>query len=146
MVERAELDAECDVFCRYLTGAAIDEYVREKYAAAHECGAVELPDTTRFERAVVAIAHTAPWLAHAMDSYSRLFGNGHLLRRKLVVLLAILETRSPPADRIDAPTAGSNFGMFLRMGWLACGFAVRVALSALFLIPVRVYCALGGGR
>lgn len=144
--EPGELARECDVFCTYLCGAPQDAYVRDKYLAAHRAGVVELPDTSRFEHALVRIARTAPWLARCMDAHSRVFGNGNLLRRKLVLLLGVLESRWPSAELVDAPTPGSNQGMFARMAWLAALFALRVVLSALALLPVRLVCALGGRR
>lgn len=146
MVERGELERECAVFGRYLCGAEPDEYVRGKYVAAHELGVVELPGTTRVERAVVALARKGPWLARAMDSQARILGNGSLVRRKLVLLLALLESRSPSAEALDAPTPGSALGMFARLAWLAAAFAFAALLGALLLVPLRIVCALGGRR
>jgi hypothetical protein len=146
MVERAELERECSTFSRYLCGAEAGEYVRSKYVAAHEAGVVELASTTRFEHEVARIAGRSPALARALDSYSRVFGNGNLLRRKLVLVLALLESKSPPAEEIDAPTPGSNLGMFARMAWLGAAFAARVVVTAIALLPVRVACALRGER
>jgi len=145
MTER--LERECDVFCRYLSGAAPSEYVRAQYLSAHATGVVE-PEggATRFERAVVALARNGPALTRVLDSYSRVFANGGLLRRKLVLVLAVLEVRSPHAEAIDTPTGTSSFAMLLVMAWLGVRFALSLAVGALLLLPVRLWCAVGGGK
>jgi hypothetical protein len=140
------LARECSTFARYLSGAEPSDYVLAQYRAAHAAGVVELADMTNFDRAVVAIARRGPALARAMDAHARVFASGSLLRRKLVLMLALLETKSPPADSLDAPEPGSTAGMFLRMSWLAALFALTVAASAVALLPVRVASAVRGGR
>lgn len=139
------LERECEVFCRYLSGAAPSEYVRAQYAAAHAVGVID-PEggSTRFERSVVALARSGPFVTRLLDSYSRVFANGALLRRKLVLLLAVLEVRSPHAEAIDTPTGSSSFPMLLVMAWLGLRFALSVVVGALALLPVRVWCAVRG--
>lgn len=144
MSERRELELECAKFVRYLSGAEPDRYVIERYVAAHDAGAVELPGTSRFERAVVRIARRGP--VRMLDAHSRVFANGSLLRRKLVLVLALLETRSPTAERIDAAVPGSSAALFLRIGMFGILFAARVAVASVLLLPVRLACAFGGGR
>ena len=117
-----------------------------KYRSAHDFGALEPERATRYERALVALARGAPWLARAMDVHARVFANGSLLRRKLVLLLAILESRSPSAEALDAPTPGSRTGMFLRLAWLAAVFALTLLVGAVLLLPVRLACACGGAE
>jgi hypothetical protein len=144
MSERRDLEAECAKFARYLSGAEPDRFVIDKYVAAHEAGAVELPGTSSYERAVVGIARNGP--VRMLDAHSRVFANGNLLRRKLVLVLALLETRSPSAEKIDTAVPGSTVGLFLRIGVLGVLFAARVAVASVLLLPVRLACALGGGR
>lgn len=146
MADRATLERECAVFARYLGAGAGDAYVTSQYVAAHEAGVVELPETTGFERSVVALARTLPWAVRALDAHARVFGNGSLLRRKLVVLLAILETRAPHDSALDTPTQGSSLAMFVRMAWLGIVFATLVVVTALLLVPVRVVSFAGGPR
>ncbi len=146
MLERDELERECATFCRYLSGGDASAYTRAKYVAAHECGAVEGLRTTSFERAVARLARAAPLLTRMLDAHERVFANGSLLRRKLVLVLALLESKSPPAEELDAPTHGSTLGMFVRMAWLGCVFALSVIVMALALLPVRVACAFGAGK
>jgi hypothetical protein len=146
MDERALLERECAVFCRYLSDAPPSAYIRAKYVEAHAVGVLEWERASSFERAVVALARNSPWLTRAMDSHERVFANGSLLRRKLVLVLALLETRAPEADELDAPTPGSRAGMLLRMAWLAAAFAARATVTAVVLLPVRLGCFARGSR
>lgn len=137
------LDRECDVFCRYLTGAGASEYVRERYRAAHERGAVD-PESgaTAFDRALVSIARSGPLVARFADAHARIFAAGGLLRRKLVLLLALLEVREP--EKVDTVTQRSALGFFAYAAWLAFAFALMLFVSTLALLPVRLVCAFGG--
>lgn len=146
MAERSELDRECDVFVRYLGASAGDEYVREQYRAAHAAGVVELPSTTSFERAVVSLARGAPILLRSLDAHARVFSNGGLLRRKLVLSLAILEVRAPHDEELDTPTGTSVPSMFLRMAWLGLGFGALLVLGTLLSLPIWLVSRFGASR
>lgn len=139
------LERECDVFVRYLSASAPSEYVRERYLAAHAAGVVEPPGgASRFERWVVRRASSATWLARALDAHQRVFANGSLLRRKLVLLLALLEVRAPHADALDTPTGSSRAAMLFALAWLGVRFALTVALTTLVLAPFQLAFKLGG--
>jgi hypothetical protein len=142
MREEDELAREAATFARYLCGVAAGEYVVERYRAAHALGLVELRATSSFERAVVALARRGTWSARAMDASTRLVQPAGLLRRKLVLLLALLESRSPPAEAIDAPTAGSRSGLLLHAAGLTLLYGVHALAGLLILAPVRLACAL----
>lgn len=141
------LDRECEVFVRYLTGRAPDGLVREGYRAAHRAGVVELPRAcTSFDRVLVRLACLGPVATRAADSHARVFRPGGLLRRKLVLVLALLE--SGPAQReVDTVQPGSRLGLFARMAWMGACFALVVLVTGLVLLPVRLAClALPGAR
>lgn len=145
MHEARELERECEVFCRYLCGERPNAYVIAKYRAAHECGALEPPKgATSFERVIVDLARSSTWLAQPLDAYSRVFAKGGLLRRKLVALLAILETRAPYDDAVDTPTSTSVVGFFAQLVGLGVVFALSVVFVAILLLPIRLGCALRG--
>lgn len=139
------LERECDVFVRYLSGTAPSEYVRERYFAAHAAGVVEPPGgASRFEHWVARRASSATWLARALDAHQRVFANGSLLRRKLVLLLALLEVRAPHAEALDTPTGSSRAAMVCTLAWLGARFAVTVLLTTLVLAPFQLAFKLGG--
>lgn len=133
------LERECEVFVRYLSGAAPSDYVRERYAAAHAAGVVDPPGgATKFDAFVVVLARAGVFVTRALDAHSRVFANGSLLRRKLVLVLALLEVRSPHAEALDTPTGSSRLAMFACMAWLGLRFALTVLLTSLVLLPLKL--------
>lgn len=137
MASAAELERESDVFARYLTGGGGDDYLRRKYREAHERGALG-PAASAFDRALVSVARRGTWWTRLADAHARLFLRGGLLRRKLVLVLALLECREPA--RVDVPVAGSLPGFCLRAAWLGASFALLAALAALLFLPLRCAC------
>jgi hypothetical protein len=146
MADEVELERECDVLARHLGASAGDAYVRAQYRAAHEAGVVELPGTTRFERAVVRVARTMPLLLRSLDAHARVFAPSSLLRRKLVLVLAILEVRAPHDEELDTPTGTSVLAMFARMAWLGLQFSAALVLGSLLSLPIWIVSLAGGTR
>lgn len=99
---RAALAAECGVFCRYLVDRDAPPGEVAAYQRTHERGTVEAGVvSTSVDRALLRFARTAPALARTADAYAAVFAGASLLRRKLVLLLAILESRGPTTDALD---------------------------------------------
>ena len=137
------LDNECRVFCRYLAGREATDYLLATYRAAHATGAVEpAGGSSAFEHGVVALARRSGLLARALDARARILAPGSLLRRKLVLVLAILETSAETEAAVDTPTHSGPVGLGLHLVGLGlafgCLFVVGLLLSPLALV-------LGGG-
>ena len=133
----AELDLECDVLTRHLLRRAADAYVRTKYRAAHETlPALRARDA--FDSFLVRFARRGPLFAKLADAYSALFAPASLLRKKLVVLLAILETSSPSHRLIDAPVGGRPLTALLALGATGISAVLGLVAGSLILLPIRV--------
>jgi hypothetical protein len=61
-----------------------------------------------------------------------------LLRRKLVLLLAILETSAPFAGHIDDPGSGSRITLPLRLAGRGLVAALALLAGTLLLLPARL--------
>lgn len=143
----SDLGRECDTFCRYLSGARAPEGVRAKYREAHELGVVATAAaSTRFDRALVAWARSGTFATRLADAHARLFRNGGLLRRKLVLLLAILETHGDTVGRVDAPTVSGPAGFVVETALRLAVFALLALVGLVVFVPLRLVCALGGAR
>ena len=122
------LERECRIFCRLLAGREPTDYVRTKYRAAHAAGVVEpTGGASSFERGVVALARRSTLLARALDARARILAPASLLRRKLVLLLAILECAPETEADVDSVTHASRAGLFLHLVALGLGFALLFA-------------------
>lgn len=141
------LDRECAAFCRYLIGREPTERVRARYREAHALGVVEAPGTaTAFDRLLVSIARAGALPARLADAHARVFRKAGLLRRKLVLLLALLESHADTAGDVDAPTPGGPNGFVVGAAARVALFALLLCAGALVLLPARAACALAGGR
>jgi hypothetical protein len=128
------------VFTRHLLGRAPDEYIRAKYAAAH----AHMPTLTAgdaFDEALIAFARMGPVCARLADSYAAVMEPAAALRKKLVLLLAILETRPPFHKAIDAPP-GTGLRMWASLLAKGLGAAVSLVAGAFVFMPVRLILAL----
>ena len=137
------LDAECRVFCRYLAGRAPTPYLLTRYREAHDAGVVEpTGGSSAFERGVVSLARRSSLLARAFDARARILAPGSLLRRKLVLVLAILETSAETEAAVDTPTHSGPVGLGLHLVGLGLAFGCLLVVGVL-LSPLALVC--GGG-
>jgi nucleoside-diphosphate-sugar epimerase len=128
----AVLDAECATFTRYLIGAEPSAYARTKYREGHRPGIggpADLPPSP--DDRLVEFARRGPLATRIADTWAGLFARGGRLRRKLVLLLAILESDGATSARVDSPEPGGAVGFGLRTALRGAGFLVSLAVAAL---------------
>ncbi len=138
------LDRECDVFCRAIAGIGAPDAIRRDYARAHEVGPLRGGAVSFFDRALVRIASSGWLLTRLADSYAAIFARRSLLRRKLVMLLAILESHGRTARFVDAPRMGSLGGFVLAAALRTAVFVACVLLAAVVLAPIQLASLVAG--
>ena len=144
--DEALLERESVVWCHYLIDAEPSRGVREGYLRAHRVGAVEpAGGSSAFDRALVAFARRGPHFARFADVHARLFSGSGLLRRKLVLALALLETDPDAHRRVDLVSRGSRSRFLAAMALWIASFALAAVFGLLVFVPVRLVCALIGG-
>lgn len=130
------LARECRVLTRHLTGAEPGDYVTARYLDAHRVRPGFLP-RTRLDRFLCAFARVSPLTARVADSWAAIFAPTSTLRRKLVLLLAMLESCAPHYRRLEDVKGGRTLaiaGLALR-GVLA---VLTLLLSLLVFVPARI--------
>lgn len=124
----AGLVAEARTFVRHLGGAGAEDRVVPRYLEAHRRGLVDATGpAAAFDRWLVAFARRGPLRARLADAYASVFHRGGLLRRKLVLVFALLET-GPAAHRTLLAPARRGRAAFL------AGALGRGLLALLFLL------------
>ena len=132
------LDREGARFVRYLTAQAPTAYVVAKYLEAHaHSEALRRDGRCRFERLLLAVAGAHALGARLVDAYTAIFLKTALVRRKWVLLLAILETCAPTAEYFDEPHDTGRAAVLARLGWQGAMFALTLLLSVLVFTPLR---------
>ena len=129
-----DLNEECEVFTRYLLDESPSAKVKASYVRAHEIGTVAPPEgVTTHDRVALALARRGgTWLKMA-DVNARFFGKGGYLRRKLVMLLALIETDAVGRRRADRPSGVGPWALFFRMAlW-------GVVAASLLIVSVPVF-------
>lgn len=141
--DRAVLEREARMFTAALIGQDPSPYAIAQYVHAHDHLALAPADA--FDRRILAFATSGPWAVRAADAYARTFAQGAALRRKLVVLTAILES-SAPHDAAYAPVAASSAGIVGRLALVGAGFMLALLAGTLVLAPLRLVTAITGER
>lgn len=92
----AVLPQECSVFSRYLAGIEATPYLVEAYTRGHKYLPALQGTPDALDQALLRFARRGPWCARLADAYARRARPTGILRQKLVLQLAVLES-SPPA-------------------------------------------------
>lgn len=100
----ATLEREARIFTRYLVDRPATDEIVATYVRAHEEGR-NGPGSGEGD-GFVEFARRGTFAASLADSWAGLIDRGGVLRRKLVLLVAILETYADPGARLDSPSPG----------------------------------------
>jgi hypothetical protein len=137
-----QLGKECSIYTRYLTGLAPSKYILDKYQDFHLSRGANVGSA--FDRLLVRIAARSPWMTRLADTYASRFCRGSELRRKLVLLLGLLECAQPSAAYLDSPAAPSAVGAWAGLTAAAVRYAIALAAAVFLLAPLHL--ALGARR
>lgn len=133
----ARLEAECRVFTTYLAGQSANAYVIAKYIEAHRvCRG--LKERTRFESWLGAVARANRRLTRIADAYARIFAPHSVLRHKLVLLLAILETSPPSYRSLETVKQRGLLGHFVALTGHGIAASISLLLGSLVLLPAHL--------
>jgi len=124
-------EMEAEALGRYLLGSApspgeIERYIRGSRAL--------FPDAPRREAAVIAFALRRRWALPLLDGACGLVDPDSLLRRKLILMLAILET-SPERVQAFEPITGPRAAV-LAMLLLRASRGVLRCIAGLAVLPI----------
>lgn len=138
-------DRECDLFTRYLIGQPATAEMCRHYARALAARGLADWPPGRFDRLLLGLAERGRAGTALVDAYTAFVDRGAPVRRRLVLLMAILENTPEGAAAFDPlPDRGA---VRAAAGLLWHGFAGGLALlgAAVLLLPLRLVLA-GGGR
>ncbi len=129
---------ECHTFVQYLVATRPTEYVLRKYQAAHEQGCVETTGASSIDELLLRIARVRPVLTAAADAHARCFRPASALRRKLVLLAAILESTAPGYHAFESPPPASFVIVLARVAGRCAVFAGLLVSGMLTIGPVHL--------
>jgi hypothetical protein len=136
------LERECRNFARYLSGQEPSPYIVEKYLDFHQ--KIGLPKATgHFDRFLVSTAARGPFRTRLADSYASVFRRKSILRRKLVVVLALLECAPPTFETLDRVPPGGIAGAVVRLIAGGTGYALALLAGTALFGPVHLWMVIG---
>jgi hypothetical protein len=135
--DQAILPDEFGRYVRYLTGEAGTAYQAQKYVACHDKR--QLSPQSRFDAFLLRFSRFGGIGLSLADAYSGLFFRTCLLRKKLMLTLAILECSPPTFVALDAPDRGGR-GVIVSMLLRLVAAAIALVAAALLLLPAQIVC------
>lgn len=98
-----DLRTEAIAFGRYLVDATPSDELVERYRRANEVLLGDPPAPA--DQRVIAYARAHPWAIGLLDAGTALSGRAPVFRKKLLVMMAIVETTPELAERTEARSA-----------------------------------------
>ena len=140
-----QLERECRCYTKYLIGESPSAYVIEKYKQFHQnSGGIASSELDSFNRHLLEISARGPKWARIADSYATRFRKGSALRKKLVVVLGILECTPPSYEKLDAVPSGGLPAIVVRLTFEGFRYGLCLLLGTVLFTPVRLFGALSG--
>ena len=132
------LEREARLFCRYLLSREPSGYEIRKYVEGHRSPQwVGRAAPEGIHARLLSFAVRGPFMTRLADGYASVFHRGTDLRRKLVLLLAILESGDRTFDRSEADRPLSPVRGHAHLIGQGLAFAGVAALAMLVFLPTR---------
>lgn len=126
------LTAECRAFTKYLIGQVPTDYVLSKYVQAHGVSPELNEPMNSFDGFLLDLTSAWPSTLGLVDPFTSALAKTAMVRKKLILLLSILETSSPSFIVFDTPDRGGKYGAaaaVLYQGALSvCGLCVATVI------------------
>jgi len=135
-----DMKRECAMFTHYLIGREADAYVQEKYIQAHKATRLEA-DAGLFDSLLIKAANSNAFFLKLADSYTSIFYKNAVLRKKLLLMLAILECCNSTYGDVDRGTEGPVSIMLAQLAQKAFFFFVALIASLVLFAPLKLMTA-----
>jgi hypothetical protein len=120
-----------------MAGCDASPYLRSKYVDYHR-RKTAFRNLPAFDRSLLRLAVSHPWLTRVADSYSARFDRCSVLRKKLALVTAIMECSPEYVERIDTAYCGPLPLILFRMGLAVTGSAVALVASLILVAPLHL--------
>jgi len=133
------LDRECIAFSRYLIKQRPSLYVMDKYRDAHLASDfLNRSKLKAMDRLLLNVGSRHSLLAKLVDSYTSIFFKTSAIRKKWILLLAILESCAPTFEYFDSPESSNRSLVVIRMIGNLLGSAFILLLSVVLFLPLHM--------
>ncbi len=134
----SDLMAECELFTNYLIGRSPDEYIQAKYLQGHAAANLE-KDAGLLDAILIRTANSNSFFLKLADVYTSIFYRNAVLRKKLLLMLAILECCKATYHEVDKVSNSSGIIFGIRLFQKAFIFLLSLFISIIIFSPFRLY-------
>ena len=131
---------ECLVFCRYLSGVSPDNYILKKYHDANKINGEDISVIRKhiLKSILITLARIHPLFTQIVDTYAVFLFKNAIIRKKLVLLLAILESCPPKKYKFDSIDQHSRFVLSLIILRKLLTFTLVLCFAIVILLPLHI--------
>ena len=130
---------ECRAFTRYLVGVNPTEYITSSYQRLLPSADVaHAGSDALIERCLLAAARGGGLPLRMADGYARFFRPRSLLRRRLILLLAILENSESTGHALNSGAEGTLLSVGLRLVATLAASGLCLAAGVIVFGPLHV--------
>ncbi|MCI0557750.1 MAG: hypothetical protein MN733_04590 [Nitrososphaera sp.] len=145
MRNTATMDEECKALGQYLLGCRPNDYIVAKYREAHRVNKT-FQSVCPFDTFLMAVATRGVLATTLVDSYTSLFFRRAVLRRKLILLVAILESCSPTHLYFELRDSEREAIVGIMILWRGIVHSVTIVLAMILLVPVHLIFAVSASE
>jgi hypothetical protein len=132
------LDSECRTFCMYLSGRMPERYILKKYREGHKIEQLRDEKCSAFDRVLLGLARRRVFFTRLVDCYTRRFYQTALVRKKLILLLSMLECTAPYFTSFETVSSSSRFLIIISFFKETILFSIFFLLSVLIFAPIQL--------
>jgi uncharacterized membrane-anchored protein len=103
----------------------------------HKSDAINGAGFDAFDQFLVGVSSRRPFWTSMADSYASVFRKDSVVRKKLVLMLALLECAAPSFEALDEVEARSAMATSISVAWQAAKYAFLLGSSVVVFTPVR---------
>ena len=138
-IDFSTLKQECQLFTRYLIDESPHAYVQNKYHEAHRVSDMfHTFEANSFDALLLKIAIIHPFTTKLVDTYASFFARQSVVRKKIILLLAILESCNPTYAHFDKPASGNLATLGLKTIQHGVIFGFTMVMALICLLPLNL--------
>ena len=130
------LKQECIRFTKYLINCKPNAYIEKKYLEGHNVSNID-NDIDLFDAFLINAANRNSFIIKLADIYTSVFYRKAALRKKLILLLAILESYSTTYSKIDSVCDDSKLSLFIKIVQKTLVFSLLLPVSSIVFFPIQ---------
>ena len=130
------LKHECTKYTEYIINCKPNAYIEKKYIEGLKINRIE-SNIGRFDTFLIKVTNKNAFMIRLADIYTSVFYRKSVFRKKLILLLAVLESCPTTYPEIDSVTGSSQFCLLIQTIQKILVFSTLLLVSCIVLFPIH---------